>query len=332
MASDEKRSLLQKLYFSKHIVILVSARTNSQHLHYMIYTLPLQNISLYIAGNVAHDLRTPLQAFQSEIELLQESIKNDNYTPEKQKSQLDSIKQLGLICHFMNMTINRSIDFTKASSGIKLNPSIESVNFSDTMSWAVGCMVTTQGTVPIVLEPIPAAIHDHIYTDKQWLMENMLCLLSNAQKFTTEGAITIRCSLHAKLMEGSVVRPSRSAGDTSLASGDSRDSALALVTSKKNSTRYLNNDNERSSRSPGELSSWRERVSEFVVDLEMGTHSSTAVTPISTEVAVPILMIEIEDTGIGITKENRDKLFQPFAQVCIIFQVIQILTRSFKMF
>jgi CheY-like chemotaxis protein len=31
-----------------------------------------------------------------------------------------------------------------------------------------------------------------------------------------------------------------------------------------------------------------------------------------------MLMIEIEDTGIGITKENRNKLFQPFAQVCII--------------
>jgi signal transduction histidine kinase len=279
-----------------------------------------------MTGNVAHDLRTPLQAFQSEIELLQESIKNDGNTPKKkQKSQLDSIKQLGLICHFMNMTINRSIDFTKASSGIKLNPSIESVNFSDTMSWAVGCMVTTQGTVPIVLEPIPAAIHDHIYTDKQWLMENMLCLLSNAQKFTTEGAITIRCSLHAKFAKGSVVRPSRSAGDTSLFSGDS---APAMLTSKQNITNVHDSSDEKqcSSRSPGEL------TSDFVADLEMGAHSSTAVTPISTEVAVPILMIEIEDTGIGITKENRDKLFQPFAQVCIIFQVIQILTRSFKMF
>ena len=86
----------------------------------------------------------------------------------------------------------------------------------------------------------------------------------------------------------------------------------------KYSTRHQNNDNECSVRSPCELSSWRERVSDFVVDLEMGAHSSTAVTPINTEVSVPMLMIEIEDTGIGITKENRDKLFQPFAQVCII--------------
>jgi signal transduction histidine kinase len=265
-----------------------------------------------MTGNVAHDLRTPLQAFQSEIELLQESIKNDNYTPEKQKSQLDSIKQLGLICHFMNMTINRSIDFTKASSGIKLNPSIESVNFSDTMSWAVGCMVTTQGTVPIELEPIPAAIHDYLYTDKQWLMENMLCLLSNAQKFTTDGAITIRCSLHEKLMEGSVVRRSRSAGDTSSAIVST---TAAVAKHSSVSDGDSNNEDGCSIRSRGELSSWRERVSDFVVDLEVGTTSSTAVTPIVMEVANPMLMIAIEDTGIGITKENRGKLFQPFSQV-----------------
>jgi signal transduction histidine kinase len=279
-------------------------------------------------GNVAHDLRTPLQAFQSEIELLRETIKNDDNTPEKQKSQLDSIKQLGLICHFMNMTINRSIDFTKASSGIKLNPSIESVNFSDTMSWAVGCMVTTQeeGTVPIELEPIPAAIHNHIYTDKQWLMENMLCLLSNAQKFTTEGAITIRCALHTKF-EGSVVRRSRSPDGTSIASVSSR---VSVSSAKKYSISEHNGDNGEVhiGRSRGELSSWRERVSDFVVDLESGSVSFSDETPAPSEVCSRMLMIVVEDSGIGITKENRDKLFQPFMQVwvqtCVVCTVARV--------
>jgi signal transduction histidine kinase len=253
-----------------------------------------------------------LQAFQSEIELLRETVKNNDNTPEKQKFQLDSIKQLGLICHFMNMTINRSIDFTKASSGIKLNPSIESVDFSDTMSWAVGCMVTTQDTVPIVLEPIPPAIYNHIYTDKQWLMENMLCLLSNAQKFTTEGAITIRCSLRS-MFKGGVVQ--RSNDGISAVVSDVTSSAAA----KKYSVRDRNNssDDECSVRSRGDLSSWRERVSDYVVDLEIGAASSLGENRISTEPAPSMLMIEIEDTGIGITKENKDKLFQPFAQVCV---------------
>jgi signal transduction histidine kinase len=215
----------------------------------------------------------------------------------------------------MNMTINRSIDFTKASSGIKLNPSIESINFSDTMSWAVGCMVTTQGTVPIVLEPIPPAIHDYIYTDKQWLMENMLCLLSNAQKFTTEGAITIRCSLRSKF-KGGVVQKWRSSDSTVSASASTGASSGAAAKKYSLSDRNSSNDDESSVRSRGDLSSWRERVSDYVVDF--GAAASAAVVTLISCEAPPMLMIEIEDSGIGITKENRDKLFQPFVQVCIV--------------
>jgi signal transduction histidine kinase len=251
-----------------------------------------------VIGNVAHDLRTPLQAFQSEIELLRECIKNDD-TPEKQKFQRKSITQLGRICHFMNMTINRSIDFTKASSGIKLNPSIESISFSDTMTWAVGCMVTTQGKVPIVLEPIPAAIHGYIYTDKQWLMENMLCLLSNAQKFTTDGEINIRCSLHS-MFQGSVVQ--------------------SLKSSSPASKRHFSDPvggRECNGRSRRDLSSWREKVAGFV-DIEIGA------SPTVTESAAPMLLIEIEDSGIGITKENREKLFQPFMQVYTLRLTVHI--------
>jgi signal transduction histidine kinase len=144
---------------------------------------------------VAHDLRTPLQAFQSELEILRGNIKDASSNDKS--SVFGSITQLERICHFMTMTINRSIDFTKASSGIKLNPSIESTNFSETLKWAVGRMMTSDTNVPIVIAPIPNTIHNQIYTDKHWLMENILCLLSNAQKFTTEGDITIRCSLHA---------------------------------------------------------------------------------------------------------------------------------------
>jgi signal transduction histidine kinase len=141
-------------------------------------------------------MRTPLQAFQSELEVLQDTIASEMKT-KLSSLVLCSIKQLEGICDFMNMTINRSIDFMKASSGIILNPSIESVNFSDTLNSAVGFMVKSHVNVPIIVSPIPKSIHNQIFTDKQWLMENILCLLSNAQKFTTEGEIVIRCSLHS---------------------------------------------------------------------------------------------------------------------------------------
>ena len=116
-----------------------------------------RNINYFLAhhllGNVAHDLRTPLQAFLSEVEILRGNI--ENHTASEQSNVLlESIKQLDLIGVFMNMTINRSIDFTKSSSGIKLNPSIESINFSETLDWAVGCMMKSHTNVPIVIAPI----------------------------------------------------------------------------------------------------------------------------------------------------------------------------------
>jgi signal transduction histidine kinase len=225
-------------------------------------------------GNVAHDLRTPLQAFQSELELLRDNVQD--VTNDKARL-LRSMTQLDRICHFMNMTINRSIDFTKASSGIKLNYSIESINFSETLNWAVGCMVKSHSKVPIVVSPIPASIHNQIYTDKQWLMENMLCLLSNAQKFTTEGEIRIRCSLQSPL-EGGVAAKAESPTES------------GGIELKK----------ERSSCS----------VDDEVLDIESGVGG--------VEEVAPMLVIEVEDTGIGITKENQERLFKPFMQVRVI--------------
>lgn len=221
-------------------------------------------------GNVAHDLRTPLQAFQSEMEILRDKIKTEKHN---ETSFLSSIDQLDSICNFMNMTINRSIDYTKASSGLKLNPSIESVNFSETMKWAVGCMVQSDAKVPIVILPIPDAIHNQLYTDKQWLMENVLCLLSNALKFTTEGQITIRCSL-----QGSVVQPSKK--------------HIRAASSESQSTDIVSDIETGIS------------ISDFHVDdaAYIGDKSQ-------------MILIEVEDTGIGISKENQGRLFKPFMQV-----------------
>ena len=226
-----------------------------------------------LVGNVAHDLRTPLQAFQSELELLEDNIEG---IPTDKARLFRSIKQLNRICHFMNMTINRSIDFTKASSGLKLNFSIESISFSETLNWAVGCMVNSHAKVPIVVAPIPESIHNQIYTDKQWLMENMLCLLSNAQKFTTEGEIRIRCSLHSSGQNGSVAQQDNSPSPS-----------ISLAGVKVQPT-----------------------VS--VRDIETGIDMPVV------ENVEPMLLIEVEDTGIGITKENQERLFKPFMQVYIV--------------
>jgi CheY-like chemotaxis protein len=96
---------------------------------------------------------------------------------------------------FMIMAINRCIDYTKASKGFKLNPKYETVDLLETLNMPLNCMQSVQGDIQIVLNAIPRTICSHIITDKQWLQENVLCLLSNAVKYSTEGKVTITISL-----------------------------------------------------------------------------------------------------------------------------------------
>jgi signal transduction histidine kinase len=90
-------------------------------------------------------------------------------------------------------------------------------------------------------------------------MENLLCLLSNAQKFTNEGEIRIRCSLMSN-----------------------------------EATKGIN-----------------EYTSGVEKDIEIGGGSELK----SDELEFSMLRIEVEDTGIGTVKENRQQLFTPFAMV-----------------
>lgn len=96
---------------------------------------------------------------------------------------------------FMLMTINRCIDYTKASKGMKLVPKQETVNLREVMQFPIECMSNIQERIGIKLNSLSDEICSHIITDKQWLQENLLCLLSNAVKYSTEGSVAITVTL-----------------------------------------------------------------------------------------------------------------------------------------
>jgi CheY-like chemotaxis protein len=182
-------------------------------------------------GNVAHDLKTPLAAFMGGVDLisdmaqecstvlavdyqqlLQQQAEIDRASPRLRgevehrmklasglRTILRNITQQAAgvkdINQFMTMTINRCIDYTKASQGIKLVPRNETIHLTEVLAMPINCMIASQSKVAFRLQSPPADICTHIITDKIWLQENILCLLSNAAKYSNAGHVDIQISL-----------------------------------------------------------------------------------------------------------------------------------------
>ena len=91
----------------------------------------------------------------------------------------------------MLMSINRCLDYTKSSNGVKLVPKMETIVLQDAIDLPVRCIVSMQSQVQVIVEPWSSDICNCVITDKQWIQENLLCLLSNAVKYSTGGTVTI---------------------------------------------------------------------------------------------------------------------------------------------
>eukprot|EP00981_Chlorochromonas_danica_P013025 scaffold5670_cov151-Ochromonas_danica.AAC.2 len=63
-------------------------------------------------------------------------------------------------------------------------------------------MKDVENGVAISLESLPTDICSHIITDKQWLQENILCLLSNAVKYSCGGEVRLSVSVTSTIPEG----------------------------------------------------------------------------------------------------------------------------------
>ena len=192
---------------------------------------------------------------QSELESLCSSMSNkDDNKPTLCDSETSSLVQLDRYCTIMNTTIVRSIDFSKIASGVELKASIRGVNLSEVVNWAASFMNTGGSKVPIIVSSIPSSLRRDIYTDKQWLKENLLCLLMNAEKYTSEGEIRISCSI------------TKSHSESKIKAGFSPEKGAGAM-----------------------------------------------------------LLIEVEDTGIGISPDCDESPFQPFLQVgschCLIIYI-----------
>lgn len=239
-------------------------------------------------GNVAHDLKTPLHSIEADLEVLNKFI--SRIPQQLLKTLIKDFQQdcggdscdpqsvfnsLTATCQFMVMAINRSQDFMKATNNIALTPEMETFDLKAAVEMSVTCINHLQTARTIVVHPYQPEICLHVISDKHWLSENILCLLSNALKYSDGGNVDVRIKLTdmtALRREPFIMRHTRVGGN----------GAQRRIT--------WNGTGEDEKR-------------------ELSVRSQ-----IHYETSKRVLLVTVEDNGIGISEEARQTLFQPFKQ------------------
>ena len=182
----------------------------------------LSNEMRQLIASVAHDLKSPLSAFIQGFESLRDSM-NDFGKLSASLAPIESGKQrqpflegisfmrttinsLVGTYHILLMTINRCTDYTKISHHIPLSPVLEKINLKETILAPMSALKDLLGKVCVELETDCDIYHhlcNFIITDRQWLQDNLLCLISNAVKYSFDGKSFVRVSLEDQLVPSS---------------------------------------------------------------------------------------------------------------------------------
>ena len=149
---------------------------------------------------------------------------------------------------FLVMAINRSQDYVKASGNIELTPIYETFSMVEILT-TVKKVMDNQNAGRFVNVYPPVDMSSTLISDKHYLTENLLCLVSNASKYSDKGAtIDVRVKLDR--------------------SGEYQRSGTSVT---------------------------------------MPVTTSTSTLPL-------MVLVTVQDTGIGISDEAKTALFQPFKQ------------------
>jgi signal transduction histidine kinase len=149
----------------------------------------------HLFGNVAHDLKTPLQAFSFEMDAILSYVRSGEDGASVADHIERSVEYMRNTSLFFKMTINRALDYSKASAGIVLQPSYETVGLRASLTRTQNCLrcfddVREFNHFTVEVSP---DVSEFVVTDPHWLEENLLCLASNAQKFSKAGRVIARC-------------------------------------------------------------------------------------------------------------------------------------------
>jgi signal transduction histidine kinase len=268
-------------------------------------------------GNVAHDLKTPLHSLEADMELLILVIsKIPKFAVEKavasiqassctQNLDLQSIfNTMNATCKFMVSSINRSQDFMKTSNNIVLMPTLESFDLGTTMAVAVTCIKRMLSERLIVVHPFDENICPHLVSDKHWLIENMMCLLSNAIKYGDTGDVDVHIKVIGAPTYDDVLSSLKK--DDHHEKEDGHHDIETRVAIQPSTQPSMQPSSQPYSRPSSQHSTHRG------VTHKRGSAYDTYPKENDMKKPKPMVLITVEDSGIGISEEGRKDLFQHF--------------------
>jgi len=250
--------------------------------------------------------------------MIAENIESGSKGKASLTSMLEGFKQLKESVEALNdsnsvmlMTVNRCIDYSKASNGVSLVPTMETICLEDAINNPIAVVSNQQSRVTVQLDPLDNRIARYIVTDRQWLKENILCLLSNAAKYSSrEDRIRISIAL---------IERSSEEGDRRAVSGAklnrSRESLSSINLFKSFNLAFaVLPTTDKEGFQVDELDSPLADKDDDI-DIEAAAASGciykegggTSIPPSQH------LLVEVEDNGEGFSKEVRAKLFQSFS-------------------
>lgn len=313
----------------------------------------------HLIGNAAHDLKTPLASFMTgtdiilktvqameeiivesdatEIRYSQASTSFDDFPQDADQLNLTNNSVSSELCssistikaclqdiintnQFMLMSINRCIDYTKSTDGLKLKPKYDTIDLLDTLRLPIICMRNTQESCTIYMNPLnpvipspqnnnQSIICSHIITDKQWLQENVLCLLSNAVKYSSGGDVSVTVSL---------VQDTGNANNDITGCQDKQRSLSMMTTiGGESPATPLVKTVSTSALSSASCETILPTPEVILTEAALQTHHTSLQKNNdhnSNGIAGDFLRVEVQDCGIGVPEHMRENLFHPFKQ------------------
>ncbi|MEM9777886.1 MAG: histidine kinase dimerization/phospho-acceptor domain-containing protein, partial [Chloroflexota bacterium] len=142
--------------------------------------------SVFLA-TMSHELRTPLNAIIGYAEMTQESLDDEDYTPDLS----EDVGRINTSARHLLQVINAILDLSKIEAGeegVKLVPvSVKSV--CEEMVAICQPMVEQSGNEMVV--NLPETASPTVLADKEKLVQVIINIIGNAAKFTHDGTITL---------------------------------------------------------------------------------------------------------------------------------------------